>query len=306
MDKELKVLVRNAKVQLEVEVDDLHHFRPRRGEDGNECAIIQLSPTEKGPYFAKIYDEREDSVIISRGMANIRTAEKVARTLLDKDKVKKAKDEAHDSWPEFLALNASVYLDYEETNSGRKQPVLILRDPEGSEEDGLLTAIAFDKGPNSSFAIRDSRDSWLRMVLDRNKEERDSHFLLVTVTSKESPIVVFHRSIDENYLVATDYILGNTRRIVRRQATIIKEIWLEGEPSPEVIASVEEEVLEEPIEVEKISGEEEATTATPQVGHNGKTAVECPECGTNSRIGSKKVGTTKCKTCDEVLQPVKA
>jgi hypothetical protein len=241
-NSEPRQLAQNVKVVLEVEVESVRHFRPQRGKKDPECAIIQLSPTSKGPYFAKIYDERKDSTFISRGLANIRTAEKAAKSLLDQEKVKQAKDEAHEGWPEFFSRNASIWLDYEEVNPGRKQSVLILRDPEESEEEGLLTAVTFDKGSGASFAIRNLHDSsWLRTVLVRDKDGETSHFLILTVTSNKSPINIFHRVIDGKKLTATDYILSDTRRIVRREAKIIKEEWLEGEPFPEAIASSEEE-----------------------------------------------------------------
>jgi len=246
---EPRQLARNAKVILEVTVESIRHFRPKRGEKDPESAIITLSPTGEGPYFAKIYDERKNSTFISRALANLRTAEKTAKKYLDQDKVDKAKSEAHDGWPEFFGRNASIFLDYEESNTpGRKAPVLILRDPEESEEEGLLTAVTFDKCPGDVFAIRNLHDSWLRMVLDRDKVDGTSHFLLLTVTSERSPVNIFHRTIDGKKLVATDYILTSKRRIVRREAEIIEEEWLEGEPFPEVIASFEEEAPDAPSE----------------------------------------------------------
>lgn len=290
---EVQLLAGNARVELEVEVESLHHFRPRKGESSPEATVIQLSPVERGPYFAKILDEREDSVLISRGVANIRTAEKRVKSLLDQKKVEQAKTEARENWPEFFGLNASVLLDYEEVSSGRRHPVLILRDPENSENEGLLTAISFDKDYSSSFAVRQSRTSWLRMVLAR--EGDINHFLLLTLTSKESPITIFHRKIDGDVLVATDYLLADSRRIIRREATITKEEWLEGEPLPEAVASFEEETLEEPAEEQP---------PTPVVGKNGKVQVDCPECEKKVRVGAKKLATgqARCPKCKKIIE----
>ena len=284
---EERVLAKNVKVELKVPVEDVWHFRPRRGEDGRECATIELSPTSKGgPYTARIYDEREDSVFISRGMANIRTAEKAAKSLLNQEKVGKAKTEAHTNWDEYFALNASVHLDYEEASPGRKQPVLVLRDPEESEEEGLLTTITFDKGPGASFSIRNPGDGWCRIVIARGKkDEQINHFLLLTVTSKESPINIFHRIIDHEKLVATDYILTDRRRIVRREATITKEEWLEGEPVPEAVASFEEEVPEPSDEQSTLKPEE--PSKPPKKKRESKEEPSTDEDSLTSVLGLK-------------------
>lgn len=301
-----KQVLANAKIQLEVKIEDVSHFRPRKGERDAECAIIRLSPTGHGPFFAKIFDEREDSVFISRGMANIRTAEKAAKTLLDQKKVEQAKAEAHESWPDYFGLNASVYLDFEEAVPGHRIPILVLRDPDESKTAGLLTTVLFDKDHSSSFAVRQSRDSWLRMVLARDKEEENTnHFLLLTVTSKESPIAIFHRLIDGKKLVATDYLLTDERRIIRREATITKEEWLEGEPLPEAPASFEEEALEEP---EEEPSPDQMVDKSKQidltVGKNGKVETYCPKCDKIRRIGAKKLekGQARCPKCNTLLE----
>jgi len=241
-DEGLEVLARNARVQLEVPAETLSYFRPRRGETGNEAAIIRLMAMTSSPYFAKIIDEREDSAFIAHGLANIRTAEKAAKSLLDQAKVDAAKTEANEVWPEFLGLNASVLLAFEKTAKGQR-PVLVFRDPEEVEEDGFLSAIAFDKDQFSSFAVRESNDSWIRNVVDREKDV--NHFLLVTVTSRQSPIVIFHREIKDGLLTATDILLSDERRIIRRIARVEEEVWLEGEPN-DIAEKVEPEKEPEP------------------------------------------------------------
>lgn len=303
---EPRQIARNVKVVLEVPVETVRHFRPQRGKTDPECAVILLSTSGEGPYFAKIYDERENSTLISRGMANIKTAEKAAKSLLDQDKVKQAKDEAREGWPEYFGLNASIFLDYEEAStSGRKVPVLILRDPEESEEEGLLTAVKFDKCPGDVFAIRNLNDSWIRMVLNRDKGDGTSHFLILTVTSERSPVNIFHRTIDGANLIATDYILTDKRRIVRREAKITKEKWLEGEPLPEVIASFEEEAPDEHSEEESViplaANPVKPTPVTPAAAKkNGNRVIVCGQCDKENTV-KKTAKTAHCTKCKTVL-----
>lgn len=297
MNSDLQLLARNAKIQLDAGIETLHHFRPRRGEEGNEAAIIRLSAIIGSYYAAKVFDEREDSVLISRGLAGIRTAEKAAKDYMDHQKVDEAIREAKKAWPEYLELNASISLAYETTKK-RRHPVLVLRDPEEVEPDGLLTAIVFDKDIFSSFGTREAYGSWARTVLDYDSKENVNHFLLLTVTSNESPIVVFYREIKEGRLVATDYLLANERRIIRRTAQIETEEWLEGEPLPDTVVSFEEEIPEEPIE-----SSEPTTQAEHTVGANGKVQVECLVCEQTVRVGVKKLekGQARCPKCKNLI-----
>lgn len=295
MTNEPRQIAQNVKVVLEVPVETIRHFRPQRGKTDPECAIILLSPTGEDPYFAKIYDERVNSTLISRGLANLRTAEKTAKKYLDQNKVDKARSEARDGWPEFFGHNASVWLDYEEANTpGRKTPVLILRDPEESEEEGLLTAVTFDKCPGDVFAIRNLQDSWMRMVLFRDKGDGTCHFLIVTVTSERSPVNIFHRTIDDKKLIATDYILTNKRRIVRREANITNEEWLEGEPFLEVIASFEEEAPDAPSE--EVPTDSPANPVSTAKKSNGSRVINCGQCSEDNTV-KKTAKTAKCKKC---------
>lgn len=223
----LQVLAENAKVQLgDVPVETLFHFRPRKGEPGHEATIIRLVAKTGSPYALKIIDEREDSVFISRTWANIRTAEITAKKLLDQKKVETAKKEASDLWPEYFGYNASVCLGYDQ---GRQ--VLVLRDAEDVEIDGLLKATPLVKDTFSSFTVRQSGKSWMRDVLHLDSETKTSYFLLVTITSKQSPIVVFHREIKDGIATMTDYLLADERRIVQRTARVEEEVWIEGEPN---------------------------------------------------------------------------
>lgn len=243
-DEGLEILARNARVQLNVPTETLSYFRPRRGDVGNEAAIIRLTAVEGSQYFAKIIDEREDSAYIARGLANIRLVEKAAQSLLDQTKVKAAKAEASEAWPEFLGLNASILLAFEETTKGRSHPVLVLRDPEEVEEDGFLSTITFDKDQFSSFTVRESNGSWIRSVVAREEEENINHFLLITVTDRQSPIVIFHREIKDGLLTATDILLADERRIIRRVAKVEQEVWLEGGPNDDISVEVTAEEVE--------------------------------------------------------------
>lgn len=242
---DLRLLVKNARIDLDVGVEGLYHFRPHQGEPDIESAVIRLYPHGGGPHCVKILDQREDSVFISRGVANIRTAEKRARNLLDQNKVEQAKTEARENWAAYLSLPASVWLGHDEAKYTYGQPVLVFRDPEGEKTNGLVTSVVFDENVSSHFSTRQERYSWLDMAMCRDRDEQDiCHLLFLTVTSENAFIGIYHREIDGQKLVATDYYLDDERRVIRREGQIANEEWLEGasrEPRPEAITSLEKE-----------------------------------------------------------------
>lgn len=251
-----RLLAKNAKVQVNVPVGSIRHYYPTKGDsETKEASIVRLRAIDHSRYGFPIYDEREDSVMISSALARIRNAEKNVRHLLDKEEVAKAKDEAKIHWPEYFGLNASVWFSYDERNN----ECLILRDPEENEPESLLTCTPLIKDAFSSFSLLPRGINWHWQVLDHNEEKRISRFLLITVTNEKSPIVVFHREIKDDKCIFTDYIIAMERRVIQRTGTIESEKWLEGGPNPDPVAEEKvEAVTEDKTETEVETTEEES------------------------------------------------
>ena len=291
MDTEETLLCKNARVQLVVDLSKVFYFRPDRVRS---VAEIHLIPGPNDDYRRlKIYDEREGSILIARKQANIRKAEKESKAYIDQTKIDAAKAEISEAWPEYLNSNASIHLSFEITGKDQQTDVLILRDAENVNEDGLLTATGFDTDQFSHFTTKATHNktakSWMRPVMIRDVEDdKLRHFLLVTVTRKETPITIFYREIKDNKSMMIDYKLDHERRAWQYDGIITSKVQLEGEPDETVD---EEPAVAEPVTIE--------IAETPH--KNGKVEAECPDCETVVRIAPRMLGKTKCKTCQTVL-----
>lgn len=308
-NNDLTMLAKNATIQLgEVPIKNVSHFRPRKGEDGCAAAIIRLRAREGSPYAVMVFDEREDSVNIASAMANILNLERNGADLLDKEAVRKARQEAHDYWPRYLGFNASVHLGYD----NNRRPVLVLRDPEDVEVDGLLKTTPLTKEVFSSFTVRQSGKSWMREVMHFDEENKVNYFLLVTLTNEKNKIVVFHREIRDGVATMTDYIIDNERRVVQRIADVREEVWLEGEPNQKVAIESEnkpEEIVETPptdldINLEKPAGKKRSAKKKVE-------PVDPDDVGTLEAVGLKngdleKLANAGITSTDVLLEKVEA
>lgn len=289
MNAEEMVLCKNARVRLTVDLSKVFYFRPDRGKSAAE---IHLTPSANDdPHRLKIYDEREGSILVARKQANIRKAEKESKAFIDQTKIDTAKAEINEIWPERLNSNAAILLGFETIGKDQQMPILILRDAEEIEADGLLTATAFDKDEFSSFSTRakynPTHENWVRMIMVQNENEKTAHFLLVTVTNKEAPITIFYREIKDEKWLATDYKLDHEKNAWQYSGIVESKVHLEGEPAAEKMLPDPPAIIEVPIE-------------TPH--KNGKVEAQCPDCDAAVvRINPKMLGKTKCKSCQTLL-----
>lgn len=271
----------NAKVEIETSIHDVSYFTPRQGQNAPECAIIDLRPHPNSRALFRILDCRKDSVFIAKAAATIRAAETRAErnkflTVKEED-IAEAKRQAEEGWPAYFGRNAKVVLATEKIGD-RQFPVLILEDPDEGANESLLASTAIECGTGKGgFFTREHYGAWRRRIMHRDDETGIRHFMIVTVTSDETPLMLVHRIIKEKSFVEVEYTLKTDVNILERRGRLTKVTVLKGSLAN---AEYDEEV-------------DEAQEDTSMV------KIECPHCEKPLTIKRQNILDAVLMTCTE-------
>lgn len=235
-----RLLACNATIEIGTTINDLgsDFIFDIDAKEAVMTAVVLLAPTEDSQYHYCVYDRRPESIRMAEDICGIRDMRQMMNSSVNAKNspffnvklIDQAEKEAIAEWSEIFNRPAAVFAVIDKGGHA----ALMLREPKSTgTPNALFTAIKLTTGPQlGGFATRESRGSWLRKVRVSDKNQEDvNHFLVITVSFEDSPVMLTLRTVNGDILEETDYTWkGPLSTVVYRKARILEETWLKGGP----------------------------------------------------------------------------